>query len=111
MHRVPHAARKREPHADDSPRGVFPLSAMPRRSLRSQRAPRPAQFPDARRLHTLPFEHSRLEFRREFPALRRPRMKPLITLILVPIALMAQDNTKPVSIGGFDNSGSVTTGY
>jgi len=38
-------------------------------------------------------------------------MKPLITLILVPIALMAQDNTKPVSIGGFDNSGSVTTGY
>src|ERR1700681_87023 len=110
MYRVPYAARKREPHAAGSPGGAFPLPAMPRRA-RTPGAARPPQLPDAGRLHTLPFEHSRLEFRREFPALRRPRMKPLITLILVPIALMAQDSTKPVSIGGFDNSGSVTTGY
>jgi hypothetical protein len=27
------------------------------------------------------------------------------------MALLAQDNTKPISIGGFDNQGSFTTGY
>jgi len=39
-------------------------------------------------------------------------MKSLISGILVlPIALLAQDDTKPVTIGGFENTGSVTTGY
>jgi len=39
-------------------------------------------------------------------------MKPLISVILaLPMALVAQDNTKPLSIGGFENTGSVTTGY
>jgi hypothetical protein len=39
-------------------------------------------------------------------------MKSLISGILVlPIALLAQDDAKPVTIGGFENTGSVTTGY
>jgi hypothetical protein len=34
-----------------------------------------------------------------------------IVLLAVPIATFAQDDGKPVSIGGFENQGSVTTGY
>ena len=34
-----------------------------------------------------------------------------LVLMAVPIAVFAQDDGKPVSIGGFENQGSVTTGY
>jgi len=34
-----------------------------------------------------------------------------ILLVAVPIAALAQDDGKPVAIGGFENQGSVTTGY
>jgi hypothetical protein len=34
-----------------------------------------------------------------------------LVLLAVPIAAFAQDDGKPVSIGGFENQGSVTTGY
>src|SRR6476646_7856443 len=34
-----------------------------------------------------------------------------IVLLAVPIAAFAQDDGKPIAIGGFENQGSVTTGY
>src|SRR5579864_6004973 len=34
-----------------------------------------------------------------------------IALLAVPIAAFAKDDGKPVAIGGFENQGSVTTGY
>ena len=39
-------------------------------------------------------------------------MKTLTTVLLaVPIVAFAQDDGKPVALGGFENTGSVTTGY
>ena len=35
----------------------------------------------------------------------------LISLIALPALLTAQDDSKPIVIGGFENTGSVTTGY
>src|SRR5438270_2075207 len=64
-----HAAWKCESHAPGTPRGTIPVPELPRESERGQRPARPPQFPDARRLHALPLQYSRIQLRCELPAL------------------------------------------
>jgi len=70
LRRVPYPSRQREQNAAGAPRRTAALPELPCNSERGQCTPQPAELPDARRLHTLPLQHSRLELRRQFSALR-----------------------------------------
>src|SRR5437899_1430733 len=80
---VPYAARQREPHAPGASRGAVPVFELPRKSGRCERAAQPPQLSDARRLHSLSLQHSRIELRRQLPALRAPMKKTILALSLI----------------------------
>ena len=70
LHGVSHPARQRQCDVTGPARDPVLVPAMPCGSIRGQCAARAAEFPDARRLYPLPCRDSRVEFRRQLPALR-----------------------------------------